>query len=76
MEANTNSSGIRLSRSKTEHLECRFSKRMKNDQGVISLNGQVILIAECFKYLGSIILKDGKIDGDVNHTIRLGGLNE
>ena len=63
--------GFRLSRSKIEYMECMFSKRRNSDQDVITLDDQVITITECFKYLGSIILKDGEIDGDVNHRIKV-----
>ena len=66
--------GFRLSRSKTEYMECKFRKRRKNEQCVITLDGQQIPVTECFKYLGSIIQKDGEIDGDVNHRIKVGWL--
>ena len=49
-------------------------KRRNNEQGVITLDGQQIPVTECFKYLGSIIQKDGKLDGDVNHRIKVGWL--
>ena len=58
--------GFRLSRSKTEFMECKFRKRKNKKEGVITLDGQQILVTECFKYLGSIIQKDGEIDDDVN----------
>ena len=66
--------GFRLSRWKIEYIECTFRKRMNNEQGVITLDGQQISITECFKYLGSIIQKNGEIDGDVNHRIKTGWL--
>ena len=47
--------GFRLSRSKTEYMECKFRKRKNNKQGVITLDDQQISVTECFKYLGSII---------------------
>ena len=53
--------GFRLSRSKTEYMECKFRKRMNNEQGVITLDGQQIPVTDCFKYLGSIIQKNGEI---------------
>ena len=64
--------GFKLSRSKNEYMECKFRKRRNNEQGVITLDGQQIPVIECFKYLGSIIQKDGEIDGDVNHRIKAG----
>ena len=53
-------------------MECKFRKRRNNEQSVITLDGQQIPVTKCFKYLGSIIQKDGEIDGDVNHRIKAG----
>ena len=47
---------------------------MNNEQSVITLDSQQISVTECFKYLRSIIQKDGEIDGDVNHRIKTGWL--
>ena len=67
--------GFRLSRSKTEYMECKFRKKKKNNEhDMITLDDQKILVTECFKYLGSIIQKDGEINGDVNHRIKVGWL--
>ena len=55
-------------------MECKFRKKMNNKQGVITLDDQQISVTECFKYLGLIIQKDGEIDGDVNHKIKVGWL--
>ena len=49
-------------------MECKFRKIRNNKQDVITLDGQQI--SECFKYLGSIIQKNRKVDGDVNHRIK------
>ena len=62
--------GFRLSRSKIEHMEYKFRKRKNIKQCMITLDGQKILVTKCFKYLGSIIQKDRKIDGDINHRIK------
>ena len=40
--------GFRLSRSKTEYMECKFRKRKNNEQGVITLDGQQRPVTECF----------------------------
>jgi len=64
--------GFRLSRSKMEYLHCRFST---NEGGVVSevaIEGAIILRVERFRYLGSIIQKNGKIDEDINHRIKVG----
>ena len=37
---------------------------------MITLDDQQILVMKCFKYLGSIIQKNGEIDGNVNHRIK------
>ena len=34
--------GFRLSRSKIEYMECKFSKKRNNEQGIIILDGQQI----------------------------------
>ena len=52
-------------------MECKFRKRKNNEQSVITLDSQQIPVTKCFKYLGSIIQKDGEIDGDVNHRIKV-----
>ena len=51
-------------------MECKFRKRRNNEQGVITLDDQQIPVTKCFKYLRSIIQKDGEIDGNVNHRIK------
>ncbi|XP_019251332.1 PREDICTED: uncharacterized protein LOC109230270 [Nicotiana attenuata] len=55
------SKGFKLSRTKTEYLECKFS----NDTQVIPRRGG-------FKYLGSIIHGNGEIDDEVSHRIGAG----
>ena len=40
----------------------------------MTLDGQEISMDSHFKYLGSIIKKDGEIDSDVNHRIQTGWL--
>ena len=66
--------GFRLNKLKTEYIEGKFRKRRNNEQGVITLDGQQIPVTDCFKYLRSIIQKDGEIDSDVNHRIKAGWL--
>ena len=55
-------------------MECKFRKRRNNEQSVITLDGQQIPVTAYFKYLGSIIQKDGEINGDINHRIKAGWL--
>ncbi|XP_070020888.1 uncharacterized protein [Nicotiana sylvestris] len=66
------SKGFKLSRTKTEYLECKFSGVLGEADGVVRLDSQVIPKRESFKYLGSIIQGDGEIDGDVTHRIGVG----
>ncbi|XP_070011359.1 uncharacterized protein [Nicotiana sylvestris] len=66
------SKGFKLSRTKTEYLECKFSSVTGEADMVARLDSQVIPKRESFKYLGSIIQGDGEIDGDVTHRIGVG----
>ncbi|XP_065866590.1 uncharacterized protein [Euphorbia lathyris] len=66
------SRGFKLSRSKTEYLECKFSGRRSREAGTITLDGRVVQASDCFRYLGSIIQTDGEVDGDVAHRIKAG----
>ncbi|GER37199.1 ABC transporter B family member 1 [Striga asiatica] len=61
------SKGFRLSRTKTEYITCAFSMAT-HDDGDVSLDGQVVA-KETFRYLGSMLQKDGGIDADVRHRI-------
>ena len=49
------SKGFQLS--KTQFMECKFSKSRNREKGMILLNGQKILKSGMFSYLGSIINK-------------------
>jgi hypothetical protein len=53
---------------KTEYMMCDFSMTGHED-GVVSLDGQVVAKKETFRYLGSVLQKDGDIDEDVRHRI-------
>jgi len=64
------SSGFRLSRSKTEYLHCCFSGR-QNAGGDVTLDGRLIPKVDKFKYLGSIIQRNGDIGVDINQRIKV-----
>ncbi|KAL6569658.1 hypothetical protein OROMI_014172 [Orobanche minor] len=66
--------GFRLSRSKTEYMECRFSDNSDREAERITFDGKVVHGSTFFRYLGSIIQKDGEVDGDVAHRIKAGWL--
>ena len=66
------SKGFKLSRSKTEYLECKFSAESREVGRDVRLGSQVIPKRDSFKYLGSMIQGDGEIDEDVTHRIGAG----
>ncbi|XP_060172285.1 uncharacterized protein LOC132603305 isoform X1 [Lycium barbarum] len=66
------SKGFKLSRTKTEYMECKFSD-VTHESGVeVRLGTQVIPKKRSFKYLGSIIQENGDIEDDVSHRIGAG----
>ncbi|PVH33351.1 hypothetical protein PAHAL_9G633500 [Panicum hallii] len=67
------SKGFRLSRTKTEYMMCDFSPT-RHEDGDVSLEGQVVAKKDTFRYLGSMLQKDGDIDEDVRHRISAGWL--
>jgi hypothetical protein len=54
-------------------MMCDFSMTGHED-GVVSLDGQVVAKEETFRYLGSRLQKHGDIDEDVRHRISAGWL--
>ena len=64
---------FRLSRTKTEYMMCDFSVTT-HEGGDVSLDGQVVVQKDTFRYLGSMLQKDGDIDEDVRHRISAGWL--
>ncbi|PUZ71998.1 hypothetical protein GQ55_2G358100 [Panicum hallii var. hallii] len=67
------SRGFKLSRTKTEYMMCDFSPT-RHEDGDVSLEGQVVAKKGTFRYLGSMLQKDGDIDEDVRHRISAGWL--
>ncbi|XP_070022097.1 uncharacterized protein [Nicotiana sylvestris] len=67
------SKGFRLSRTKTEYLECKFEDEVMNEGVEVRLESQVIPKRGSFKYLGSVIQGTAEIDEDVTHRIGWGG---
>jgi hypothetical protein len=65
--------GFRLSRSKIEYMKCDFSATTQ-EEGDVRLDGQVVPKKNTFRYLGSMLKKDGDIDEDVSHRIKVGWL--
>jgi hypothetical protein len=53
-------------------MRCDFSAT--RHEGDVSLDGQVVAKKDTFRYLGSMLQKDGDIDEDVRHRISAGWL--
>ncbi|KAF3666428.1 putative transmembrane protein 56-B-like isoform X2 [Capsicum annuum] len=66
------SKGFRLSRTKTEYLECKFSDSRQEYEVVVKLDSQMVYKRDSFTYLGSTIQGNGEIDEDVSHCIGAG----
>jgi hypothetical protein len=60
---------FRLSRSKMEYMKCDFSATTQ-EEGDVRLDGQVVPKKDNFRYLGSMLQKNGDIDEDVSHRIK------
>jgi hypothetical protein len=65
------SKGFRLSRTKTEYMRCDFGGATQEEEDV-SLEGQVVSKKDNFRYLGSMLQRDGDIDADASHRIKAG----
>ena len=68
------SQGFRISKSKTEYMECKFSDDQNIRADIVALQSQELPRSERFKYLGSIFSKDGEVVEDVTHRIQVGWL--
>ncbi|KAF3625067.1 hypothetical protein FXO37_31070 [Capsicum annuum] len=66
------SKGFRLSRTKTEYLECKFCDSRQDEEVLVKLDSQAVCKRDSFKYLGSAIQGKGEIDEDVSHRIGAG----
>jgi hypothetical protein len=65
--------GFMFSRSKTEYMKCDFSATTQ-EEGDVRLDGQVVPKKDIFRYLGSMLQKNGDIDEHVSHIIKAGWL--
>ena len=65
------SKGFSLSRTKTEYMRYDFGQTTQ-EEGDVSLEGQVVPRKGTFRYLGSMLQRDGDIDEDISHRIRAG----
>ncbi|XP_070034892.1 uncharacterized protein [Nicotiana tomentosiformis] len=69
------SKGFKLSKTKTEYLEYKFSVEPGKLGVDVRLDSQVIPSRGSFKYLGLVIQGRGDIDEDVTHRIGVGWMN-
>jgi hypothetical protein len=63
------SKGFIISRTKTEYMSCDFGTTISED-GDVSLGSQVVPKKDTFRYLGSMLQRDGDTDEDVSHRIK------
>ncbi|PWG75188.1 hypothetical protein DF186_13925, partial [Enterococcus hirae] len=61
--------GLRISRSKTEYMECKFSLRRENFNIEVKIGENILRKVKSFKYFGCIIQDNGEIEYDVNYRI-------
>ncbi|VFR01015.1 unnamed protein product [Cuscuta campestris] len=61
--------GFRISRNKTEYMECRFSGRETKSDVEVRIDSHIVPKVDRFRYLGSVIQADGELDGDVGHRV-------
>jgi len=64
--------GLRISRNKTEYMECKFSTRRVNLDVAVKIGENIIPQVRKFKYLGCVIQDNGEIEEDVSHRIQAG----
>jgi hypothetical protein len=50
-------------------MKCDFSATTQ-EEGDVRLDGQVVPKKDTFRYLGSMLQKDGNIDEDLSHRIK------
>ncbi|XP_064074433.1 uncharacterized protein LOC135193915 [Vanessa tameamea] len=62
--------GLKISRTKTEYMFCDFGGLSGLE--AIALDGVALPVCSDFRYLGSLIQDDGKIDRTVKHRINTG----
>ena len=66
MKKNLGIEFFRLNRTKTEYMRCGFSTTRHLEEEV-SLDGQLVPRKDTFRYLGSMLYKDGDSDENVSH---------
>ncbi|KAL4126178.1 hypothetical protein QTP88_010404 [Uroleucon formosanum] len=67
--------GLRIGRNKTEYMEYEFGGKYQEVDGVrtsMAVGGDTIKKVEYFKYLGSVVPKDGDFGMDLKHRMKCG----
>lgn len=66
--------GFRISKSKTEYMECNFNNSHNENIREMKIENQELPKSEHFRYLGSIITMTREIGANVVHRIKTGWL--
>ncbi|KAM2892980.1 hypothetical protein FF1_008387 [Malus domestica] len=53
-------------------MECKFNANGGQNELGVRIGDQEIPKSDCFRYLRSILQKNGELDGDLNHRIQAG----
>ncbi|VFQ71539.1 unnamed protein product [Cuscuta campestris] len=61
--------GFKISRNKTEYMECRFSGWKTESEVEVRIDSHLVPKVDRFRYLGSVIQADGELDGNVGHRV-------
>ncbi|VFQ84918.1 unnamed protein product [Cuscuta campestris] len=61
--------GFRISRNKTEYMECRFSGQDTESEVEVRIDSHLVPKVDRFRYLGSVIQADGELDADFGHRV-------
>ena len=56
-------------------MDCNFSGHIEKAETTVRMEDHEILQSDSFRYLGSIVSKDGEINEDAEHRIKTGWLN-
>lgn len=65
------SKGLKINREKTEHMESRWKGEQDSGERV-TIEGRELKKVDSYKYLGTVVQEDGKIDREVSGKIQAG----
>ena len=63
---------MRFSRTKTKGMRCEFEELERERQMDLEIDMEVIEEVEKFKYLGSVVQRDGNLDAEITNRIQSG----